>query len=414
MSRSSTPALTTLSRVELIARLQAAKAVNAKLEGSIAAQDSEIVKLRGRSVETQAAADVEVEKMGNTLMKRVDNLRRSNHEIEGSIKNGERHNAAILAELARVRKDKVDVENRIEAEQERMHNTLHKQLLLLVAEKSRLARQLQSNREEVLSTLHAEVERLRSRAQTPSQSSSFATSEQSFSASRSKGGEGGAADSAAPESPANPSVASPIRTSTVAKLEGELRRLLQETKKAQEEADDSDQHCAKLADQLRQLQDHSLLAKVRMAKMREELDKAHAELAAERASGGVTPLRSSDHEQPTPLNVPPTAASSSAANQWPPSMRRSSQHARTHSTSSVESWSSASVVSSTPLNVALARQDPDVVRQHTARVLSSAPTLHPSPMRHETRERSGSRSGRSSAAPQPAPPGTPLLLPASR
>merc|ERR1711916_236161 len=119
--------------------------------------------------------------------------------------------------------------------------------------------------------------------------------------------------------------------------------------------------CARLADQLRQLQSNSLAARLRMAKMREELDRAQQELAAERASSTNTPLPSSE-----------ATPSVGAQNLGAVPVQRRSSHMRTHSGSSVESWSSASVVSSTPLNVGLARQDAQVVRQHTARVLSSA------------------------------------------
>jgi hypothetical protein len=424
MSRCATPS-SSLSRDELVLRIRAARERNATLDRTICQKDADIKKLRGQSVESQQAADVEGEKINNILSKRVDSLQKSNHDIEATIKAGERRNAAVLAELARVRKSKVEVENRIEAEQERMLNTLQKQLLNLAGEKSRLERQLQSNREEVLSSLQAEIDRLRSRAQTPSQnnstSTSFANESGSLSASRTRL-DNEPTGALPPSSQASPnrksSAASPssdriAAASQVHRLENELLRLVGETKKSAEEAERSEQQYEHLADQLRQLQDSTLLAKVRMAKMREDLEKAQSELAAERGSGGATPLRSHDG---TPLvggaGVGVGVASAallggSSCGQplaWPPASARRVSHARTQSGSSVESWSSASVVSATPLNVALARPDPDLVRQHTARVLSSA-TVYPSPMRSTQHEhhptRSGSRSGRSSAAPQP-------------
>jgi len=378
MSRSSTPGvLASLSKSELVERLRNAREQSRALECALVKHDDEIVKLKGRSVDTLAAVEVEEERMSIALMKRVDNLRKSNVGVEEAIKAHERRNSAVLAELARVRKSKVEVENRIEAEQERMLNTLQKQLLALATEKSTLERKLQQSREQVLASLHAEVERLRLRAEnTPTD----ATDTQN--ASRSSA-----------ETPAR----HPPQLSVVKELEDELRRMVEETRTSQAECERASLQCETLAEQLRLLQNESLASRNRAAKMREELEKAHVELAAEQASTAATPMASAEM---TPV-VQPRAENAFAGAVTSSNPRRRTSHVRTHSGSSVESWSSASVASSVPV-IALARQDPDVVRQHTARVLSSATTLYPSPRRVE-RTPSASRSGRSSAAPPAAP-----------
>ena len=370
MSRSGTPSLSlaSLSRSELVSRLHAARAAQAAAAKSVAESDSEIARLRGRNVKTQSEAEIEEERLGNTLLKRMDSLRKSNSEVEQAIKSEERRNAGVLAELARVRKNKIDVENRIEVEQERMLNSLQKQLVALATEKAQLERTLQSSREEVLASLHAEVEKLRSRAQTPlhgsdARAEAVATPQSEGRRSR---------------TPSTSVASRPCLT--VAALEAELRQLLDETRRAQDESEVANNHYVELCEQLRELQSESLAAKLKMVKMREELEKAHAELATERASNAETPVQPSSE---TTTGVPPLPTA-------PSSVRRASHHVRTQSGSSVESWSSASVAS-TPLNVALARSDPDVVRQHTARVLSTA-LVYPSPSRGER------QSGRSSVS----------------
>jgi hypothetical protein len=381
MSRASTPATTLegLSKAELAARLRAARDQSRGLERELAKHDNEITRLKGRSADALAAVEVEEERMSNTLIKRMDSLRKSNVEVEEAIKAHERRNSAVLAELARVRKSKVEVENRIEAEQERMLNTLQRQLLSLAAEKTGLEKQLQVSREQVLSSLHAEVERLRQRSD-PSTSCDEGVVSGSSARAASVSGDGGLRGGSSP--------------CGVKELEVALRKMVDETRDSQRQCEEASAQCETLANQLRTLQNESLISRSRAAKMREELEKAHVDLATEQASTVATPMPSAEA---TPIVHPRGEGAGGLGVPPPAGSRRRSSHMRTHSGSSVESWSSASVASVAPV-IALARQDPDVVRQHTARVLSSAATVYPSPRRAE-RAPSASRSGRSSAAP---------------
>lgn len=316
-----------LSPEELAQRIAQLELANAAAEKRIHDRDSQLTELREKAVEAQREAETQEEKLGNTLLRRMDSLKRENSKLEQTLKTEEARNSAVVTQIASVRREKVDIENRIEVEQERMLNSLHKQLMDLSAEKAALEKQLCTGRAELLRALSSEIERLRSRTVSPTPQP---------------------ADHASSSSASTPTAS----VTPVVKMELELKAMLHEAAVAQARSCVAENHVAELSDQLARLQNESFLSKARVAKLKADLERAQDDLALERdGSRSGTGTR----------------------------------HRRTPSTSSVDSLSSASSLNA--VNMALAARDKEQVRLHTAKVLSSSPHLYaPAP----TRDRSGS------------------------
>lgn len=372
MSRSITPnsIASDADREAVLAEIKRFQEKNQFLADKIAERDQTLKTLKQKASKVQQDAECEEEKIGNTLLRRVSSLKRENAKLEARRRQSEASKAHVLESIAAVRRQKVQIENRIEAEQELLMNQLHKEMCRISSEKAMLEHKLHHERADFIKTLQHEANKLRRKQEQQASNTEPKDQEEtemsplhplhkrgcSFGAS----GEGQSTPDRA-LTPVASRTGVPSTESKILELENVLCSMLDEAAAEKRRADQLAQENERLLVELQAMQRDSFLERAKATKMKEELERAQQELNFEKQM-----------ELKIQRGHRRTASTSSVDTM---------ESFQTVSTSARSSYSAASSQHASPaINLNLASRDRHQVREHTARVLRNASMPSPSPI----------------------------------
>jgi coiled-coil domain-containing protein 6 len=142
----------------LEAQLKSEQANRALIEGKLKWTEDEIKRIKHNTVNLQAKVEEEEEFITNNLLKRLEVVKKEKEHLAKQVEIEEEFMTNNLQKkLSKLRKEKVELERHLEAEQEYFVNKLQKQLLEITRQKNALERKLNEGRSGLISQFEQTV-----------------------------------------------------------------------------------------------------------------------------------------------------------------------------------------------------------------------------------------------------------------
>ena len=328
---------------ELVEQIAALEKRNAALRVAAEEKKKRLTGLKSKVSHVTQVTEQEEEQIANSFFRRIDDIRAENSRLAGLLEEEDKAAKDIVQRITEVRKQRAELENTLEFEQENQMHKLQKSLVDLASNKSLLESKLHQERAAYLDCLRKRIANLADQEPEPMHRSS---------------------------------VPRPASVTGIKKLKAELQALLVANEQHDHQNREHMHQCEELTEKLRRLQMDSFIAKAKAERVKEQLEKAQADLAFE-------------HELSTRIaHQTPDVEESSA-----------------YTSMDQESLKTHSSDDSSEAHVRQFPRERDI-RAHTHRLLSSAtpaPLVHPrrtpqtppeslrSHSSHETRDSSRSR-----------------------